>query len=83
MDRTAGTKDLGTRMLGKASWDRTAEIGQPGQDSQERTAGEGSQDFIGQDRQDKKKRTGRPHYVSKDRTAGTGQRGRTTVLRQP
>jgi hypothetical protein len=78
MDRTAGTKDLGTRMLGNASWDRTAEIGQPDRTTERGQLEKGSQDFIGQD-----SRTRKRGQDARIMTARTGQLGQDNGDEQP
>jgi hypothetical protein len=61
-DRTGGTGELETRVLGQGSWDLPVGIGL------DRTAAE--------DSQEEKKKTERPEHGGKGRTAGTGQPGR-------
>jgi hypothetical protein len=69
--RRAGDNSAGTvkPRQDEECWDRTAGNGQPGQDSQDRTAGQDSTE--GQDSQRMKKRMEKLKYHSKHRTAGT------------
>ncbi len=87
---------FGTRILGKANWNRTAETGQPDRTARRGQLEKGSQDFTGRTRkrgQDVRIMTGRtvqlgqgngdeqPCHDSKNITAGRGKLG-TRVLEQ-
>jgi hypothetical protein len=65
--RTAASRELWTRLLGQDSWHSSAGIGQPGRDSEDRTAREDSQDRIS--------RTGNIGQYCQNRTARAGELG--------
>ncbi len=87
--RTAASGKPWTRLLVQGSWHRPTKIGQPGYDSQDRTAGTG---HPGQDSWDRTAGTGQPEKTvrtvhpgqeTEDNTARTGQQGEDKEIGQP